>query len=68
MKLDDILRQAHELDASDIHLVAGHPPVVRVHTVMTPMDAPVLTPETAEGFVRHMASPEAMAIFDRQRA
>ncbi|HBS28344.1 MAG TPA: type IV pili twitching motility protein PilT [Phycisphaerales bacterium] len=67
MKLDDILRQAHELDASDIHLVAGHPPVVRVHTVMTPMDAAVLTPETTQGFIKHMASPEALATFDRQR-
>ena len=43
--LHDILRKAHELDASDIHLVAGNPPTVRINTVMTPMDLPMLTAE-----------------------
>jgi twitching motility protein PilT len=57
MNIDDILRKAAEADASDIHIVAGHPPVMRVHTVMTPMDFPVVTPETAEGMVKHMAPP-----------
>lgn len=55
MTIDDILRRAAEADASDIHIVAGHPPVMRVHTVMTPMDFPVITAEVAETFVSHMA-------------
>ncbi|MCZ6810744.1 MAG: hypothetical protein O7D97_01955, partial [Planctomycetota bacterium] len=38
MKLQDILSTAKKQDASDIHLVSGHPPMIRVHTVMTPMD------------------------------
>ena len=42
MHLDEILRTAHELNASDIHLVAGHPPMLRIHTVMHPMDHEVL--------------------------
>ena len=37
MHLNDILRQAFDQDASDVHLVAGHPPMMRVHTVMAPM-------------------------------
>ena len=45
MQLADILRTALETDASDIHLVSGQPPMMRVHTVITPMDYPVLTPE-----------------------
>ncbi len=57
--IDDILRKANEADASDIHVVAGHPPVMRVHTVMTPMDFPVISPETAMAMVRHM-SPDSM--------
>ena len=48
MQLADILRTAHEHDASDIHLISGHPPMIRVNTVMTPMDHPVLTPETVQ--------------------
>lgn len=64
MKIDDILRTAHEADASDIHIVAGHPPVMRVHTVMTPMDFPVLTPETTRSMLEAVAPPPALKQFD----
>ncbi len=67
MKLDDILRRAAELDASDIHLVSGHTPVARVHTVMTPMEGPVVSAETAMGMIKQMASPEALAVFDKAK-
>jgi twitching motility protein PilT len=63
MKLIDILKTAMEADASDIHLIAGHPPVMRVHTVMTPMDMPIISRETAEGFLTQMAPPEAVKKF-----
>ncbi len=46
MQLQGILSTANKHDASDIHLVSGHPPMMRVHTVMTPMDCPILTPES----------------------
>ena len=32
MQLEEILRTAHEQDASDIHLISGHPPMIRVNT------------------------------------
>ncbi|MBX3321455.1 MAG: type IV pilus twitching motility protein PilT [Phycisphaeraceae bacterium] len=67
MNLDMILRAAYDADASDIHLVAGEPPVMRVHQVMTPMEFPVLTPEVASGMFKQMASEEAQGIFERQR-
>jgi Tfp pilus assembly pilus retraction ATPase PilT len=47
VNLIEILKTAYKLDASDVHLIAGHPPVMRVHQVMTPMDFPVISPETA---------------------
>ena len=43
--LNDILRKANEFDASDVHLVADHAPMVRVHTIMQPLELPVLTGE-----------------------
>ena len=43
--LNDILRKANEFDASDVHLVANHAPMVRTHTIMQPMELPVLTGE-----------------------
>jgi twitching motility protein PilT len=65
--LQDVLKAAFAADASDIHLIAGQPPVMRVNQVMTPMDFPVITPESARALFEQMASPESQAIFDRQK-
>ena len=43
--LNDILRKANDFDASDVHLVSNHAPMVRSHTIMQPMELPVLTGE-----------------------
>ncbi|MCL4221450.1 MAG: type IV pilus twitching motility protein PilT [Phycisphaerales bacterium] len=67
MDLDTILRAAYDADASDIHLVAGEPPVMRVHQVVQPMEFPVITPEAAMKMFRQMASEEAQSIFERQK-
>ena len=55
MDIDTILKTAMGHDASDVHLIAGQPPMVRIHTVMTPLDYPVLTPEGAMRLLEHMA-------------
>jgi len=65
MRIDDILHAAHDADASDIHIVAGHPPLLRVHTVMTPMDAPALSPETTRSILESIAPPPALKHFDQ---
>jgi twitching motility protein PilT len=66
MDLDHILKTAVELNASDIHLISGHAPMVRLHTVMTPMDFPVVTPESAKRMLQHMSTNEAqLARFDK---
>ena len=67
MKLEDILRTAAENDASDIHIVPGHPPVMRVHTVMTPMDFPVLTPQTSKGIFEEISNSHVQDIFKREQ-
>ncbi len=56
MKLLEVLTTAHEHNASDIHLIAGHPPLMRVNTVMTPMDYPLLTSEGVEALIDDMVS------------
>ncbi len=43
--LNEILRKANDADSSDVHLVSGHPPMIRAQTVMQPLDLPVLTGE-----------------------
>ena len=63
MHLETILRKAHELDASDVHLVAGHKPMLRIHTVMHPLEHDVLTPEAMERALESLISPNQLKIF-----
>lgn len=67
MDLHDILRKAQEADASDIHLISGQPPVVRIHQVMTPMEYPVLTPDEARRIFEQMAPKESQQTFEKQK-
>jgi twitching motility protein PilT len=64
MDVDTILKTAIDMDASDIHLIAGHPPMVRVQTMMTALDYPVITPESATRMLHKMASDAHLATFD----
>ena len=64
MDVDVILKTAMENGASDIHLIAGHKPMMRVHTVMTPLDYPVITPEGAIRMLQQMAGDEQIKRFD----
>ncbi|MGE3109537.1 MAG: type IV pilus twitching motility protein PilT [Phycisphaerales bacterium] len=66
-KIQDILKAAMDADASDVHLISGHPPVMRVHQVMTPMDFPVIQPETAREYLNEIASKEAVATFEKNK-
>ena len=66
MHLNDILRQAFEQDASDIHLVADHPPMMRVHTVMREMECPALTGDGLRRALEQMVSPGQLKPFDSQ--
>jgi twitching motility protein PilT len=45
--LNDILRNAVQAKASDVHINVGAPPLFRIHTVVTPSDFPIVTPEGA---------------------
>ncbi|MHC4948596.1 MAG: type IV pilus twitching motility protein PilT [Planctomycetota bacterium] len=65
MQLNEIMRTAHEHDASDIHLISGHPPMMRVNTVMTPMDYPILTPQSVESALDQMIDKSQRQVFDQ---
>ncbi len=54
MQLIEILRTAHEQGASDIHIISGHVPMMRVNTVMTPMDFPVLSQQAVDEVIEGM--------------
>lgn len=68
MTLDTILQAAVRADASDIHVIAGHPPMVRVSTKMQPLgDLLPVTPEAARAMLEGMASQEQIATFEKVR-
>lgn len=67
MDLHAILKAAIDADASDVHLIAGHAPMMRVHQNMAPLSFPEISNEVATAFLKQMAGPEAIATFERQR-
>ena len=57
--LTDLLTQAFEIGASDIHLVPGLPPQFRIHTVLQSAEGyEVIQPGQTDAFVKSMVSPE----------
>ena len=66
MELNQILKTAYDAGASDVHLIANNPPVMRVNQVMTPLDrASVLTKEQVRAYFEQMAGAESRAMFER---
>jgi twitching motility protein PilT len=48
MTIDTYLKTCVEHGASDVHIAVGRRPCLRVHGTVRDLDAPVVTPETAE--------------------
>ena len=67
MQLQEILQTAARQDASDIHLISGHPPIIRVHTVMTPMDLPMLAPKSVKEYLSQMVTEKQMSRFEVEK-
>ncbi len=67
MQLREILDTAARQDASDIHLISAHPPIMRVHTVMTPMDLAMLTPNSVQAYLSEMISEAQMERFEEAK-
>jgi twitching motility protein PilT len=65
--LNDILKTAIENKASDIHIMAGQPPLIRLHTQMTPTDFPTITPENSMGMLKEMLSEKRIETFLEKR-
>ncbi|MBE3575610.1 MAG: type IV pilus twitching motility protein PilT, partial [Firmicutes bacterium] len=58
----DLLRRAVESRASDLHLVVGAPPTLRINGRLYPLaDLPVLTPPVSEAILRPLAGEERWA-------
>jgi twitching motility protein PilT len=65
--LNDMLRNAVQAKASDVHINVGSPPLFRIHTVVTPSDFPIVTPEGAVRIAKEMMNDARWAEFQEKR-
>jgi twitching motility protein PilT len=65
--INDILRNAVTAKASDIHINVGLPPLFRIHTVVTPSDFPIVTPEGAMRIAKELMNEKRWAEFEEHR-
>ncbi|MCC8190765.1 MAG: PilT/PilU family type 4a pilus ATPase [Planctomycetes bacterium] len=64
--LDDLLAAAKGAGASDVHLLAGMPPMIRLHgDIRSVSSRPPLTPATLESLARSLLRPEQYDRFER---
>ena len=66
-QLQDILKMAISSKASDVHIVVGMPPLLRIHTVLQPTDFPMVTAEGAARMVKQMVGEKRYARFQEDR-
>lgn len=65
--LNDILRAAVAVKASDVHFNVGAPPLFRINTVMTHSDFPITTQEGVSRIARELMSEKRWAEFEETR-
>jgi len=67
MNIEDLLRVVVEREASDLHLKAGSPPVLRVDGRLVPYESwPRLTPEDMQQAFEHVTTEEQREEFARE--
>jgi twitching motility protein PilT len=65
--IDQILQIAVKAGASDVHLHAGSPPLLRINTVIQPADYPSLTARDCEGIARDLMDEHRWTDFQQKR-
>ena len=57
-KLDELLRKVVEVEASDLHLKADNPPIMRVHGDLQRLDEPPISTEVHQEMLLAILNPE----------
>jgi twitching motility protein PilT len=66
-RLRELLGQAAEKGASDLHLVAGYPPVLRLHGDLVELSAPPLTGTETGSLLGALCSPDVFARLQKHK-
>src|SRR5262249_14726210 len=63
--LDTLFRLVHEKNASDLHMLEGQPPKLRLHGELEPIEGhPVLTTEMMKEYLFEIARPDQIAKYE----
>src|ERR1700689_3440024 len=67
-QLIDLLTTTAKQNASDLHLAVGRRPTLRINGVLVPLQKEaIMTPESAEGVISQLLTPEQKAKLITQR-
>lgn len=67
MDINELLRKAHALNASDLHIKVGSPPILRIYGELTPlMSEKKITNEDALKIATSVMSPYQLEIFKKK--
>jgi twitching motility protein PilT len=67
IKMDELLKTMVEKGASDLHIVVGSPPMIRVHGVLEPVAEQSLSPAAAQELVAAiMSKPDSDMLMDQR--
>ena len=61
MNLDELIKQAIEAGASDIHFTVGAEPTMRLHGRLTQLNNTILTNEDTVRFTKHILNEKQIA-------
>ncbi|MCI5218265.1 MAG: type IV pilus twitching motility protein PilT [Candidatus Electrothrix sp. LOE2] len=65
--IDGYFTQMKERGASDLHMVIGFPPMLRLRGELVPLDEPVLTPESNRKILFEILDEDQQAAIDKNR-
>ncbi|MCP4626077.1 MAG: Flp pilus assembly complex ATPase component, partial [bacterium] len=65
--IDTYFREMKEKGASDLHMVIGFPPLLRLRGELVPTEHPVLTPESNRQILFEMLSEDQQAYLEQNR-
>jgi twitching motility protein PilT len=66
-EIHDWLAKAVEMGASDLHVVAGYPPVLRIHGELRQLECPAVDRDVVPGLLVPLCPPHATARFEAER-
>jgi twitching motility protein PilT len=67
MEIQNVLAEAVNREASDVHINVGMPPVLRINTELIETEFPVITEEEAKEIVLNLIGPEKFKKFEERR-